>query len=283
MDMTRMMRRAILPALLLATCAPAGAADVGRFAVVQNQVTSLRPGSAAPVPAAVGAGIALEEQEMTGPSSAAKMLFGEGAVISLGQKTTFKVTREAVAEAAGESASNVELLLGKARVFVSRFWGGRPEVRVNTPTAVVGIKGSEVGIEVKEDGTTVVTVISGSAWVQAKQAGASRRDLGAGRQVRVDARGQFAGGIETVTDVFIDDFRKGTEPDPLAPRELPGKKPTSDAPTSVAGGAAGGGSRKSKSRFEANTTAASSRGTLFSDPASSALPEPIAPPRQKPN
>src|SRR5437867_3908121 len=123
-----LIRSAAGAAIVCAALVSAKAAELGRFAIVQNKVTSLKPGSPAPVPAAAGTGIVVDEQETTGPASAAKMTFGEGAVISLGQSTTFKVSRQAVDEATGQSTSTVDLLIGKARVFVSRFWSGRPEV-----------------------------------------------------------------------------------------------------------------------------------------------------------
>lgn len=254
-----------MAAVLAAGLLPARAQEVGRFAVVQREVASLKPGAAAAVPAVAGGGIVLDEQESTGEASAAKMTFGEGAVISIGQKTSFKVTRQAVDEATGASVSAIDVALGKVRVFVSRFWSGRPEVRVNTPTAVVGIKGSEIVVEVLADGTTRVTTISGSATVDRPGAPGGRREIGPAQQLQV-ARGGT--GLDAPKGVTADDIaalRRDTEPVPQAPGELPPdppvEKPPAVADDDVRRGATLG------------TVAESSQGVLWSDPAANALPE----------
>ena len=74
-------RAALLTGLLLGGAVETRAQEVGKFAVVQNQVTSLKPGASDSVAALPGAGIVLNEKETTGPDSAAKLTFGEGAVI----------------------------------------------------------------------------------------------------------------------------------------------------------------------------------------------------------
>ena len=261
----------------LSALIPAVAADDGRYAIVQNQQRSVKPGAQASVPAVAGSGISLDEQETTGPASAAKMTFGEGAVVSLGQGTTFTVTREAVDEATGAKTSTMDLLAGKARVFVSRFWSGRPEVRVSTPTAVAGVKGSEVGVEVFPDKSTLVTVISGSAWVEAKGEAGTRRELSARRRVRIDATGRFETENEAPV-AALEDLRKATEPVPLAPRELIGKKPTQDAPPGSTSGSAASFGKRGKSRMAQATSAVSAMGALWSDPAANVPPDPIVTP-----
>src|SRR5262249_48890006 len=138
--------------------------------------------------------------------------------------------------ATGASTSSVDLLIGRARVFVSRFWSGRPEIRVNTPTAVVGVKGSEVGIEGFTDGSTLGTVITGSAWVEAKAGAGAKRGVTAGNQLRTTAAGRFQGDVITVNQGEIADLRTKTDPDPVAPRELPPKRPLELAPGETSGG-----------------------------------------------
>jgi hypothetical protein len=190
--------------------------------VVQNQVTSLKPGATESVPARPGAPIVLDELEASGPASSAKMTFGDGAVISIGQRTEFKVTRQAVDEATGASTSTIDLAIGKLRVFVSRFWSGRPEVRVETPTAVVGIKGSEVVVEVLEDGTTKVTVLSGSASVARKGLPGIAKTVGPSAMIAVLAGRDDAPPDPSPED---DDVLAGlwndTEPDPSQPPDQP--------------------------------------------------------------
>ena len=70
-------RVVLLTGLLLGGVVEIRAQEVGKFAVVQNQVTSLKPGASDSVAALPGAGIVLNEKETTGPDSAAKLTFGE--------------------------------------------------------------------------------------------------------------------------------------------------------------------------------------------------------------
>jgi hypothetical protein len=245
-------------------------AGVGRFAVVQNEVTSRKAGAAA-VPAVLGSTIDLQETETTGRASAAKLTFGEGAVISLGQSTTFEVTRQEIDQATGASTSTLDLLVGKARIFVSRFWSGRPEVEVETPTAVVGIKGSEVVVEVAENGATTVTVISGHARVRAKSDPGAQKEMGPA-EVLVVPKGGATGAVGNATATTLADLRAKTDPDPWAPRELPGKRPTKEPPPGIAGSGGGSGPGVPKTRFTKSTTATSSNSVLWNDPAASVTP-----------
>ena len=249
--------------------------EVGHFAIVQNEVTSLRPDAAAPIPARAGATIVLNEEESTGAASAAKMTFGEWGVISVGQRTSFKITRESVAEATGESVSTLELLAGKARIFVSRFWSGRPEIRVNTPSAVVGIKGSEVVVEILPDGGTAVTVLSGSATVRARTASGAGRTVGSAERTLVSATG---GALTDSTGVSLEEIaalRQETEPVPTPPRDPPENPPAQDPPAPP-GGADDAG------RLVINTTAISSAGSVLGSPAATALPPAVKPPAVQP-
>ena len=257
--MQQLDRRA-LPVLILLGLAWVGtqAADVGRFAVVQNQVTSMKPGARQGTPARPGAVIVLDELETSGPASAAKMTFGEGAVISIGQNTEFKVTRQAVDQATGASVSTVNLLTGKLRVFVSRFWSGRPEVEVETPTAVVGVKGSEVVVEVFEDGRTVVTVLSGSASVRRKGLPDVRRDLGPNRMFELLPGRDLPDTATPVDDDRLAQLWNDTEADPSPP-------PGPSSPP--------GGSMAERSNLARLIAGLSDSGSAMSRPATHTVPE----------
>jgi len=246
------------------------AAEVGRFAVVQNDVRSLKPGASAPVAAIPGSGIVVEERETTGVASGAKLTFGEGAVISLGEKTTFAVTRQAVDQATGASTSTLDLAIGRARVFVSRFWGGRPKVDVNTPTAVVGIKGSEVAIDVAEDGATTVTVISGEADVEAKATPGRATTVAAGGRLKVDPRGALRGAAERATAQEIAMAIRLSDPLPSPP---PGALPETPATTSPPPAGAAVATAAGKSLFGAATATPSSSSYLWLDPATAVVPQ----------
>lgn len=254
----------LLASLVLA--APGSAAeDVGVFALVQNEVRSLKPGRTEAVPAEPGATIVLGETETTGRASAAKMTFGEGAVISIGQETTFTVTREAVDAATGASASVLDVVTGKVRVFVSRFWRDRPAIEVRTPTAVVGVKGSEVGVEVLDGGATLVSVFSGEAWVGPASGPSVPMTVAAGQQIRL-AAGTV--GSPLVADATVlSALRAATEADPIAPRALPSQVPVEIPPELQAA------MQGTTAAFAALTTAIASQGATWFDLASTVIPD----------
>lgn len=238
---------------------------VGRFALVQNRVESKKPGAASAAPVKVGDPVILGETETTGDASAAKLTFGQGAVISLGAKTTFKVDRAAVDQATGASTSFLDVAAGKARVFVSRFWSGRPEVKVSTPTAVVGIKGSEVVIDVAPGGNTVVSVLGGSARIESK---GKAMDLVSGQQLTVGPAGP-AGPAKTLSEGEKGELRSATEPAPAADRSVASNLPLVGAPTPGLGDKA-----DAAIRFVQSTEADSSKGGIWQNPAANVFPQP---------
>lgn len=235
----------LLSGAALVVAAPhAQAQVVGKLAVAQNSVLSLKPGATEPVKATVGAQMVLNEQATTEKASRAKFVFGEGALVTIGQNTTFKVSQEAVDQATGASTSKVEVQEGQIRVFVSRFWTGRPKVEIDTPTAVVGIKGSEVMVEVV-DGVTTVTVFGGHAEVTSR-AGAGGEAAGtatvtAGQQTNVTATATAPSPPVNVAPAALASLWNSTEPTPEPPTTLPA------ATTGGGGSSSGGGSKGSKS------------------------------------
>ncbi len=258
-------RAALLAGLLLGGGVETRAQEVGKFAVVQNQVTSLKPGASDSVVALPGAGIVLNEKETTGPDSAAKLTFGEGAVISLGQNTTFAVTQQAVDEATGRSVSTLDLVVGKLRVFVSRFWSGRPEVQVHTPTAVIGVRGSEVVIEVFEDGRTTVTLMTGSVTIEPKGRPGSPVALSPGQQLRIGTDGTM-GTAGTVPPQALIELWDRTEPKPRTSRQIPEDRPLLRVPDPSSWQATQQQAQSDRRPFISATESFSSRGDLFSDP-----------------
>jgi len=249
----------LLAAAVAQLAAPAAAREVGRFALVEKEVKSLKPGAAEPVAATAGAAIVLGETESTGPGSAAKMLFGEGALVSLGQNTTFKVSPEAVDQATGRAVSAFELAAGKARVFVSRFWSGRPDVRVKTRSAVVGIKGSEAIVEAFLDGRTTVTLLAGEGWVEA---GGQRRELRAGQRVRISPGGAFLDDAAPVDAEESNDLWRRTEPTALLERALAGAPPVLPAPDPAQWAAQNQNAARARARIALNTSPAATAGLL---------------------
>jgi hypothetical protein len=179
----------ILPALAAAVAwaaLPAGAAaePVGEVVLVRNLVQGQPPGAAAR-PLAVGDGVDLGLAISTGRDSGAKLTFDPRGALSLGSETRVVIDRALVDRATGRGESALSLLAGSLRLALSRLFQG--EVEIATPTAVIGVKGTDVRIDVSgPDGLTVVSVFAGEVEVRGKAGGAVR--VPAGRRTVV-ARG----------------------------------------------------------------------------------------------
>ena len=155
-------------ATALAALAPAAAQEpVGRMALVRGDVRGTLPGRSA---AALAAGDELLLQHLieTGRASAARLvLFPEG-VVSLGQEDHFRVDEHTI-EATGETSSVLTLLLGRIELALGSLFRG--EVRVETPSATLGIKGTVLRVLVDATGRTLVAVLEGVVEVTSKATG----------------------------------------------------------------------------------------------------------------
>jgi hypothetical protein len=179
-------RRALpLLALLFLPALPAQAADVGEVVLVRNLVRGTAPGAAAR-PLSVGEGVVLGLRVETGADSGTKMTFDPSGSLTVGANTRATIDKAVVDRATGRSDSVLSVLAGTVRLALGKLFSG--EVAVDTPTAVVGVKGTDLRVEVEEaTGTTVVLVTEGEVSVRSKAGG--EVTVRAGQRTLV-ARGQ---------------------------------------------------------------------------------------------
>jgi hypothetical protein len=145
------------------------AADVGEVVLVRNTVHGTAPGQAVRS-LSVGDGLALGLRVETGVGSAAKMTFDPRGALTLGANARVTLDRATVDQATGRNESALSILAGSVRLALSKLFRG--EVAIDTPTATVGVKGTDVWVEVDEPtGTTVVTVLEGEVSVRSKAGG----------------------------------------------------------------------------------------------------------------
>lgn len=155
-----------LLALLLVLATPALAVDVGEVVLVRNTVSGTAPGQAARS-LSVGDGLAFGLRVETGADSAAKMTFDPRGSLTLGAKARVTLDRVTVDQATGRNESAFSILAGSVRLALSKLFRG--EVTIDTPAATVGVKGTDLWIEVDEaTGITVVTVLEGRVEVRTR-------------------------------------------------------------------------------------------------------------------
>jgi hypothetical protein len=157
-----------LLALLLAA-GSAFAADVGEVVLVRNDVRGT-PQGGSPRPLAVGNGVGLDLRVETGADSGAKMTFDPQGALTLGSRARIVIDRNLVDQVTGHSESALSVLAGQVRLALGKLFRG--EVSIDTPTAVVGVKGTDLRVDVDEPtGTTVVAVTEGVVIVRSKAGG----------------------------------------------------------------------------------------------------------------
>ncbi|HEX9668335.1 MAG TPA: FecR family protein [Thermoanaerobaculia bacterium] len=171
------MRRTLsLLLLVLGGAAAAAAEPVGEVVLVRNEVRGqLAGGSARPL--AAGDGLDLGLAITTGRSSGAKMTFDPRGALTLGSETRVVIDRTLVDRVSGRNESALSVLAGSVRLALSRLFQG--EVEIATPTAVVGVKGTDVRIDVSgPDGLTIVSVLAGEVEVRGRAGGEVRVPAG---------------------------------------------------------------------------------------------------------
>ncbi len=122
----------------------------------------------------------------TGPGGSMTLELPDGSYVVVSENTTLTIERFW-----GSDLKNLmRVVLGKARFFIQR-WGGRPNLyRVNTPTALIAVRGTTFEVSVDKSQTTEVYCFDGRVTVES--AGLSDREviLEAGRKTLVLA-GQY--------------------------------------------------------------------------------------------
>jgi len=158
-------RAAILFAAAALLTAPAALAQpqagdrVGEVAWVQGEVTGTPQGGSTAALAANDP-VRLAQLIVTGARSGAGLAFEPRGALTLDPESRLTVDRDVYDEATGASESAVSLLLGKARLFLSRAFSG--SFAIDTPAATIGVKGTALIVGVAADGTTQVWVLEGA-------------------------------------------------------------------------------------------------------------------------
>lgn len=179
--------------LMLATAAAALNASVPAFAAdgigaLESRVNDVwgTPVGAERVELVEAAAIYRNQRLETGDDSAAGVRFIDASKLTLGANANAVVDDYVFAGAASKSA--VTLTKGAFR-FIS---GQMPEknMKINTPTVTIGIRGTELKIDVYDDGSTELSTVSGAANI-VSLATNEALDILAGHSVIADSNGVF--------------------------------------------------------------------------------------------
>jgi hypothetical protein len=159
--------------LSLVVLLPLGGAwahPVGFVAALEGDVEILPTGKTSWAAAAIDRDVEVGDTLRTGPGAAAKVLLIDETILTLGEETELVIDSYIVGANATQDPSVLRLLKGKARVLVGEAFGGPTRVEMHTPTAVIGVKGTEFDAQVLEDSRfglwTLCCNLDGSVFVR---------------------------------------------------------------------------------------------------------------------
>jgi len=122
-------------------------------------------------PAAQGQGVPADSTVSVPAGSSLDLAMGDGSLIKIGPLTDLdlKQTCDKIDKLANRTLLN--MIRGKIHVFFTKTFTPSPRILINTPTASIGVRGTEFSLEVKEEAgriQTIVEVMSGDIWVRRK-------------------------------------------------------------------------------------------------------------------
>lgn len=229
--------RSIAVALLMAVVCPAQFFTVtpeqtGKVILVQGQVSVVK--DAVQWALTVGATIQPKQEIVTGQDGYAKIQVPDGSVFEVfpGSRATFRSNQ-------GNLRELLDLWIGRVKVHVEKLNGKPNPNRIQTPTAVISVRGTIFDVNVEEEDQTLVLVEEGEVAVQhALMPYSSPKILNSGDYIRVykhqpladkrfDKGGILQGVLKAMRDIWVMQPRTGggTSGSPLpppGPSTLPG-------------------------------------------------------------
>jgi hypothetical protein len=143
------MRKALIVAIALAIPGAALASEAGLIKVSKGSVQIQRGG--AKVPAPVGTAISISDVIVTGADGSAGITFTDNSLVSVGPNTVFAIDkyRFDTTTHVGEFEGN--LRQGRLAAVSGKMVKQSPEsMKIRTPSAVMGVRGTEFVVQVDE-------------------------------------------------------------------------------------------------------------------------------------
>jgi hypothetical protein len=137
----------LLVALLLA--GPAFAADVGLVKVSTGAVHIERAG--AKLKAEIGTAVQVADVLRTGPDGSAGITFSDNSLLSIGPNTVFEIDKYQFDSTTHTGEFQGSLKQGKLAAISGKMVKQSPEsMKIRTPSAVMGVRGTEFVVQVDE-------------------------------------------------------------------------------------------------------------------------------------
>ena len=143
------MRNALILAAVAAFAAPAMAADVGLIKVSKGSVQVERAG--AKLPATVGMGLQPSDVLLTGADGSAGVTFTDNSLVSVGPNTVFAIDKYSFDSTTHQGEFEGNLKQGRLAAVSGKMVKQSPEsMKIRTPSAIMGVRGTEFLVQVDE-------------------------------------------------------------------------------------------------------------------------------------
>src|SRR5688572_17778562 len=143
------MRNILFALAAIAIAAPALAADIGLIKVSKGSVQIERAGSRSP--AAVGAGLRASDVIVTGADGSAGITFTDNSLVSVGPNSVFAIEKYSFDSTTHAGQFEGNLRQGRLAAVSGKMVKQSPEsMKIRTPSAVMGVRGTEFVVQVDE-------------------------------------------------------------------------------------------------------------------------------------
>jgi len=149
--------KGILAAVVMLACFQAQAAVVGHLTQVDGRVELLRGGNLPSTPAKVDDTVEPQDVIRTKSLSKAQITFIDNSILTISPESRIAIEAYTVDLAQGKRQAVLEIFQGLAMAVVNKiFTAGEPDFIVKTHTAIMGVRGTEIGIRVHPNSSTIM-------------------------------------------------------------------------------------------------------------------------------
>ena len=143
------MRNVLLALAAIGFAGAAAASDIGLVKVSKGSVQIERAG--ARVPAAVGAALRASDVIVTGADGSAGITFTDNSLVSVGPNSVFAIEKYAFDSTTHAGHFEGNLRRGRLAAVSGKMVKQSPEsMKIRTPSAVMGVRGTEFVVQVDE-------------------------------------------------------------------------------------------------------------------------------------
>jgi hypothetical protein len=149
----------VILAFQVGLLAPAQAEGVGRLTLMKGRVDILKGGQLPATPAKVNDGVQTGDVIRTRSASKAQITFMDNSTMTIGPESRVAIEAYMFDSAKQKRNAVLQIFQGLAHVVVNKVYKpGEPDFVVKTHTAVMGVRGTEFGIRLQPNSTTVLNL-----------------------------------------------------------------------------------------------------------------------------